>query len=264
MKKKIILIIPILLIVIVFLFIFIPKEKISTFGIEARVSKVSNVKVGKDTDYRPIGWVRVEGTNIDLPVLQTDNYNSAFPVELEGFSWSLNHDDKFHNHISIMGHNVFNLSSKPKLSDYRFQRFEELMSFIYYDFAKENQYIQLTLDGKEYLYKIFSVDFLSAYYVDILPYADDYSRSNMKDFLQLMKKNSLFEYDVDVDENDKVISLITCTRLFGANSSIDLFVNGRLMRKDEKQVISSIRKNEKYKDIEKKLEGDGKNEETSM
>ena len=39
-----------------------------------------------------------------------------------------------------------------------------LVSKIYgealYDFAKENQFIQLTMDGKNYLYQVFAVTFL--------------------------------------------------------------------------------------------------------
>lgn len=262
-SKKIFLSIPIILAIVFFAF-FLTRKNYSSFKIESRISDVSKVKIEEKNGFQSIGWIRVEGTNIDVPLLWSNNIYTDFPVELEGFSWSLNNDTKFHNHLVVMGHNIFNLSAKPKKSDKDFHRFEELMSFVYYDFAKENQYIQLTLDGKEYLYKIFSVGFLKDSYLYKIIYSDDYSKSQMKDYVQLMRKKSIYQYDNVVGEDDKVITLLTCTRLFGVDSDVDFFVTGRLLRDDEKKVISSIKKTDKYKEIEKKLKGDETNEESYM
>ena len=61
--------------------------------------------------------------------------------------------------MNIFGHNIFNLGPSPKKSSNNFKRFEELMNFIYHDFAQENKYIQFTINGKDYVYKIFGFEY---------------------------------------------------------------------------------------------------------
>lgn len=39
----------------------------------------------------------------------------------------------------------------------------------------------------------------------------------MKHYIRETKKNSLYDFDVEVDSSDHLISLITCTRYFGLN-----------------------------------------------
>ena len=187
---------------VIFLF---TNKKVTTFQLESRVSNISHVKIGEDSDFQTIGWIRVQGTNIDYPIIQSENLDSEFPVEIDSFSWSLNQNDQFHNRIFIMGHNIFNLSSTPKKDDNRFHRFEELMSFVYYDFAKENQYIQLTLEGKDYIYKIFSVDFLKSAEIYGFPSNDDYSRNQMKQYIGIRK---LLKKVVDILANGFALYIV--------------------------------------------------------
>lgn len=234
------------------------------YQIETRKDKVSQTEIGTESDFETIGWLRVQGTSLDMPIVYSSNRSTQFPVELGSFVWSLNKDKKFHNNIYIMGHNIFNLSSTPKKSAKTFQRFEELMAFIYYDFAKDNKYIQLTLDGKEYLYKIFSVGFLKQADVLDLEYEGDLDNDDMKYYLGLIQDNNIYDYDIDVNENDKIISLVTCTRFFGPNSDYEFFVNGRLLRDGEEVSNYNVKKSKNYKKIEKKLKGDGKIEEDSL
>lgn len=236
------------------------------YKVESRVSDVALAQDNKkDTRYQTSGWLKVQGTNLDLPVLTGIDDNTDYPVEMKKYVWNINGDGKFHNKIDIMGHNIFNLSSSPKLYSDDFYRFEELMSFVYYDFAKENKYIQLTIDGKDYLYKIFSVDFLDAVDVDSFP-SGNYEKSDLKYQIDLFKEHSLYNYDVDVNENDNLISLITCTRFFGNDRYIDFLVNGRLVRKNESVHNYSVVKNKKnYTKVENVLKGDDDNEsEDSM
>lgn len=266
---KNIIILSIVMVSLVFVFVVVLSVLVSFkkyYKIESRVSNVALANDNqKDSRYRTSGWLKVQGTNLDLPVLTGINDNTNFPVEMKKYVWSINGDGKFHNKIDIMGHNIFNLSSSPKLYSDDFYRFEELMGFVYYDFAKENKYIQLTIDGKDYLYKIFSVNFLDAVDVDSFP-SGDYEKSDLKYQIDLFKKLSLYDYDIEVNENDNLISLITCTRFFGNDRYIDFLVNGRLVREGESVNNYSVVKNKKnYAKVENILKGDDDNEsEDSM
>ena len=239
-------------------------KKKELFKIETRVKNVEETDVFEDSSYKTIGWVRVEGTDIDYPVIYSSSKESDFPVELDSYAWSLNYGAGFHNMINIMGHNIFNLSSSPKVKSDKFKRFEELMAFSYYDFAKDNKYIQLTIGGKDYAYKIFSVGFVLTSGTTSFPLTDDYSEKEMKEHIDFLNKRSIYKYDVDVDEKDSLISLITCTRFFGRDVDYEFFVNGRLLRDGEKIEEYDVKTTDKYKDIEKILKGDGNDEEDSL
>ena len=231
------------------------------YTIESRVEKVNTTKITNNSDFKTIGWLRVQGTNLDMPIVWSSTKSTEYPVELKHFAWSLGNDEHFHNKINIMGHNIFNLSSQPKLTSDLYERFEELMAFTYYDFAKTNKYIQLTIDGKEYIYKIFSVGFISTGEMFVLPHYDDYKEKDIKYQLDLFKKYNLYNYDVDVNKDDSFISLITCTRFFGESKNVDFYVNGRLLRDGEKIDNYKVTKSDNYEEIEKILKGDGDNEE---
>ena len=77
-----------------------------------------------------------------------------------------------------------------------------------------------------------------------------------------MKENSIYDYDVDVSEEDDFASVSTCTRMLGTDVYVNFFVVGRLMRKDEKYDNYIVKKNDNYKKIDKILKGDDDNEES--
>ena len=161
-KKNVIISFCMFLCVLVFMVVFLFfQNHLDEFQVASRISKVKTISLG-DSDFHSMGWIRVQGTNIDYPVIRSDNYQSEFPVELESFAWSLNHDDGFHKHVFIMGHNIFNLSSTPKKQDSRFQRFEELMAFIYEDFASIYQL------QRSYIYFLWYSFRYKAYYYTII------------------------------------------------------------------------------------------------
>ena len=167
----------------------------------------------------------------------------------------------FHNHLEVSGHNIFNLSSSPIMKDETFTRFESLMSFVYYDFAKENEYIQLTYGKEEYLYKIFMVGFISRYSYSLLPFDLDYTESDMEIFLRGMEEYNIYHYDIDVNKKDSVIVLSTCTRFYGEQTDLEFYVAGRLLRKNEKIDHYSVTKSKRYDEVEKILKGSEENEE---
>jgi len=230
------------------------------YEIESKVEDVEKSKKENTSDYKTTGWLKVQGTNIDLPVIGFEDMNQTVPVELGNYAWNLDKEEKFRNKVNIMGHNILNLSSSPKINLEYFSRFDDLMSFVYYDFAKENRYIQYTVDGKDYLYKIFAVNFETSYLVEL--YHDgNYTKKEMKDLIKRYKEKSIYNYDIDVDENDDIISVMTCTRFFGTDRSITFMVNGRLVRENEKIDNYKIEKSDNYKEVEKNMKGDEVNEE---
>lgn len=226
------------------------------FPVESRVDNMKEYAKNDTEDYTTIGWLRVQGTNIDYPVIYAPEYD--FSGKTDNFLWNEVHSDKLLNQVSISGHNILNLSSNPAVADKNHRRFEQLMSFIYLDFVKENKYVQYTFNGKDYVYKIFSVSFEKR--SDIPKFTrEDFSKKEMKDYIQQSLEDSIFEFNIDVDENDKILSLITCTRMFGHYQNIEFRVDARLVRDGEIKTNYGVEKSGKYQEIEDIMEGGEEN-----
>ncbi len=192
------------------------------------ISRVKQLESIKKKDQKRIkGWIKIEGTDIDYPVIQ---YNEDMENVDYLYVWKNTGDEKLENHFKIYGHNVLNVSSKPLIRNKDHTGFEQLAAFIYYSEAKNNQFVQYTVGGKDYLYKIYAVTFA----LDGDDGAYLKTKKEKKKYINKVKKKSLFRYNVDVNENDKLMSLITCTRRFGADYLYaQIIVDARLVRKNE-------------------------------
>ena len=216
----------------------------------------------KDTEaLNTIGWLRVQGTQIDMPIVSLTS-NIEAPIEKESYAWILNNDAKYHNSIRILGHNIFNLSAKPKIHSPKYKRFEELLAFFYYDFAKENQYIQLTIDNKDHLYKIFAVGMIDYKKLDELPTVE-HTKEEIKNEIDLFRDNSIYDYNTRVTKNDNLLSLITCTRMYGREADIGVVISAKEVKNHKINKLSRIKKNKKYKELEKHMEEADSDEEIS-
>ena len=255
-------IIPIIVIILI-LVIYVAWQHREIYKIESRVEQVKNTEVIKDSKFKTVAWLRVQGTNIDYPIIFCEDDKEDFPVQLESYAWLESAVPRFIDNIEITGHNIFNLSFNRKRHSKNFKRFEELMNFQYYDFAKENQYIQLTIEGKDYLYKIFAVSYIGSSDSTFLPKYIKVSDIDFKRMKNILKKSNIYEYDIDVNENDKFISLATCTRAFVNDRETTYYVHGRLLREGERATKYKVKKSKKYKEIEEMLEENG-NEKDSM
>lgn len=228
------------------------------------VDRVKHIKKEKKKEkdakgYATIGWLRVQGTNIDAPIIKYDSMEGMEEVNKDDFLWNEYPVEKIQKRVNIQGHNILNLSAKPEVGLDYFTRFENLMSFVYIDFAKENQYIQYTVDGKNYLYQIFAVYFDEVYNLDLYN-PNEYSDEEVEAFIQRSLDKSLYKYDVEVKKDEKVISLITCTRMYG-NDKKQFLVVGKMIDSDSKTTNYKVEENSNYKEVKKLMKGVDENVE---
>lgn len=227
------------------------------YQVENRVEHLKKYAKNDTDEYSTVGWLRVQGTNIDYPVIYAPDYD--FNSKTDDFVWNEVDTNKLLNKVTVSGHNILNLSSNPVMTDSSHKRFEQLMSFVYYDFVKDNKYIQYTFNGKEYLYKIFSVSFVEEDKLDLFV-REDYSKKKMDEYIKQSLKDSFFKFDIDVNNSDKIISLITCTRMYGYGSDKQFRVDARLVRKDELKTNYNVSEKSNYKEILDIMKGGEENE----
>lgn len=227
----------------------------SYYKVENRTRKINGCK--EFDKVKPLGWLRVQGTNIDFPIVYYNDLDVTDPKYELG--WNYSEDRKLTKKVTIFSHNVLNVSSTPLIADKNHKRFEQLLSFIYTDFVKKNKYIQYTVGGKDYLYKIYGISFQEEETLDYLN--TDINKEEEKKYIDKVINDSYFKFDVDVKETDHLITLVTCTRFFGNTTKYSFVVDARMVRKNERIKNYKVTENESYKKIKKTLEGDVEDEE---
>lgn len=227
------------------------------YPIVSRIDEIQKYAKKDTEDYTTIGWLRVQGTNIDYPIIYAPTYD--FSGMTYDFLWNEVNSEKLLNQVTISGHNILNLSSNPLVANENHKRFEQLMSFVYLDFVKDNKYVQYTANGKDYLYKIFSVSFSKRSNIEKFT-RKDLTKHEMREYLKESRNKSIFNFDVGVDENDKILSLVTCTRMFGHYNDIEFKIDARLVRDGELRLNYGVEKSKNYHEIEEVMKG-GENDE---
>lgn len=242
-----IIIISILIIMIIGILMY--RKLVPIYNVSDRTQVLSKKQKEDET---VIGWLKVQGTNIDYPVV----YSGTDKFENEDYDydylWTNSDSTKLNTRAIVWGHNIRNVSSKPLINEKTFNYFENLPSYLYYDFVKQNKYIQYTIDGKNYLYKIYAVSMVEKEEFSNNEYMDQSSR---KEYIEKTKKNSYFDFDTEVDEKKELITLVTCTRFFNKTTSV-LKVDGVLVDKNEKINNYNVKKKKNYTTIEETMKGD--------
>ena len=155
-----------------------------------------------------IGWIRINGTNIDYPVVQcTDN------------EYYLHHDFKKRNticgtifadsrcdineengHIILYGHQMKDGSMFKQLNKYKDK-----------DFYTNHKNIILYKGETKHTYEIVAVYIISVKEnSDYYNYTDAETRSGFLSYLGTMSSLKLYETGNPINENDSLISLSTC------------------------------------------------------
>ena len=246
-----------LIIFIVIVFSFFLFYYFFNYKVNSRVNNLKNYK-SSDSYVHAVGWLKIQGTNIDYPVIYNSSSIDINAIGEENYLWTNVNNKKISNRVFIVGHNIKNVSKNPLITNKDHVRFEQLLSFVYYDFAKDNEYVQYTIDGTDYLYKIFSISFIDN---DKLDYGmNSYKKEKLDKYINNSIKSSLFKYNVKVNKNDSVITLVTCTRMFGAYANKAFKIDARMVRKGEFTNKYKVTKNKNYNNILDIMEGDNENE----
>ena len=177
--------------------------------------EVENIDFNKLINKNPdtIGWIKVLGTDINYPVVQTNNndfylthsfdksYNKAGWIFADYINKNLKNNELDKNTI-IYGHKRQNNSMFGTLSNV-FK--EEWLS------NKENHYINFSTLNNNMVWEVFSTYTIEKeeYYIQSNFSSDEEYIS----FLNTIKNRSTYKYDVNISKEDKILTLSTCTNV---------------------------------------------------
>lgn len=252
-KKIYSIIIPLIILTIITI-ILIYKKVVPIYNVSDRAQALQKKQSEDDT---VLGWLKVQGTNIDYPVVYSDTEKFENDEYDYDYLWTNSDSTKLNSRVIVWGHNIRNVSPHPLINEKSFNYFENLPSFLYYDFVKDNKYIQYTINGKNYLYKIYAVSMVDK---DEFSNNEYMGEKDKKEYIEQTLKESYFNFDVDMEKDPDLITLATCTRFLG-NDILIIKVDGVRVKDNEKIKNYKVTKNNKnYSEIEKIMKGDDENE----
>lgn len=154
-----------------------------------------------------VAYIKVNNTNIEYPIVKTSNnnfyLNHSFDKSKNSRGWIFaDYKNKFDNtdkNIVIYGHNMRDESM--------FGSLKNILNEEWYNNA-ENKNITFLTEKENYIYKVFSIYKIES--------EDYYIKTNFKNdedyekFLNTKKNRSIKNFDINLNINDKIITLSTC------------------------------------------------------
>ena len=154
-----------------------------------------------------IGWIRIINTNISYPVVQTtdNDYYLTHNIKLNknGAGWIFadyrNNFTALDQNTIIYGHNRRNGTM-----------FSNLQFYLDEDFCSNpnHSFINFVTPQKKYLAELFSVYKVSSDDVELNNTFE--TTTKFQETIDTWKAKSIFTFDTEVSQNDKVITLYTC------------------------------------------------------
>lgn len=231
------------------------KRPVSSFSIKDKNTQIEQAKTYGDS---VVGWLEIEGTNIDLPLIRATSTTDLLSTTYD-FAWTNSNPDAKSNRPAFISHNILNVSSNPLITNEAHRRFEQLMSFIYPSFIKKHQFIAYTNEqGKTYLYRIYGVSLVKDN--QEAAFLDTYTLKEQEAYIQKVAKESMYQIKTDVAKEDKLLTLFTCTRFYGVDTSYSFRVDARRLRDNEEKTYAVVKTNKNYQKIKKRMKEGETNE----
>ena len=180
-----------------------------------------------------VAWLVVPNTDINDSVLQAGDNRyyerrdegrnaSTFGCYFADYECPIGARDVFAQNTVIYGHSNIQSDDNPDA-----QRFSQLFRFTNPDFAKKTPYLYLTTEEAKLTWQIFAVFYTTTDF--------DYIRVHLEPpaLLELAneaKTLSIYDYGVTLTQEDKLLTLSTCSTKYGTDGNQRFVVMARLLQ----------------------------------
>ena len=161
----------------------------------------------KNTNSDIVGWLKVWGTEVEFPVVKTDNNEFYLTHSLDKsyntsgwiFADCNNKLDGTDKNIVIYGHN--------RRDDSMFGTLKNILNKEWYE-NKNNLFIPFIKENKSDIYEVFSVYKIEKenYYIT----TDFENDLEFKKYIDTIKSRSVKDFNIDVSTKDELLTLSTC------------------------------------------------------
>ena len=177
------------------------------------------LKQNKDT----VGWLIVNNTNINYPVVQTTNndyyLSHAFDRSKNYAGWVF---ADFRNDFDSLSKNTV-IYAHGRKDGVMFGSLTQTLKKNWYTNTK-NQIIQFSTPKYNTMWQVFAVYKVEAesYYIS----TDFVTDEDFEEFIDVMKNRSVYDFGVDVTKDDKLLTLSTCYN----DKGVRLVVQAKLVK----------------------------------
>ncbi|WP_193768896.1 class B sortase [Metasolibacillus meyeri] len=174
-------------------------EEASSEEVEVDTKFIELQKINSDI----VGWLRLEGSQLDNPILQTDNndfylsHNYAGEKSRAGSVFMDYRNGVDARHTILYGHVMRNGTMFGELAKFAEQQYAEAHSYFIYETPKVSYRLEVFAAYET------TIDF---YYIET-----EFTDASYAEFLQTIQQKSLIAMPVTVTTNDKIMTLSTCT-----------------------------------------------------
>lgn len=172
-----------------------------------------------------VGWIQVNGTNINYPIVQTTNndyyLHHAFDKTANDAGWVFmdyrNNAVNFDQNTIIYAHSRYNGTM--------FGSLKNILDSSWYN-NKNNYIIRLSTPTENTMWQVFSVYTIEKESYYITP--NFQTEAEYSEFLNTMKSRSKASFSATVNTSDKVLTLSTCKDNFGSR----VVMHAKLIKKE--------------------------------
>jgi len=215
-----------------------------------------------------VGWLTIPNTNINVPV----NFNNAnnshylyrdwrgnnYAGRLNWRNWNQFPDTATYldfrtrvgdswagtsRNINLYGHNWTNLRGNLRIGNNPADRmFAQLKSYTNIEWATANPHIYFSTGDMEGVWRVFAVGY--AHTTPMFFYNNpNPTRTQMQTLVEEWRARSHINFNVDVNGDDRLLTLTTCTRVHGETATQRFVVVARLLRpgESENDVVTATR-----------------------
>ena len=169
-----------------------------------------------------IGWVQVSGTNVNYPFVQADDndyyLNHSFDKSNNTMGWVFldyrNNINKLDNNTILYAHGLYNNTM--------FGSLKQVIEPSWYK-NSDNHKIRISTEKANSLWQIFSTYTIEPEVYYLTNNFDTTKEYN--DFIETMKSRSVYNYDIDLNTNDKILTLSSCY-----NDNLRVVVHAKLIK----------------------------------
>ena len=207
----------------------LPEESLSAQAAEFQAS----------TNDDTIGWIQIPNTNVDYPVVYKAGVENYAYYESLGYDKQYSKDGviwadyectfpELSQNTTLYGHNWYNIYTPRTLENMQSNdlMFSLVMSYHYTDFAQQNPFIYFSTTEQDYVFQVFA-----AFYTD-LSFGYNFANMTQEQTQQVIaeaKAKSRQNYNVSVTSEDKILTLSTCTRMYGNTNNQRFVVMAKLV-----------------------------------
>lgn len=194
-----------------------------------------------------VGWLKIPGTKVDTPILQSDsnthylrnNYYGIYTNYGDPFMDFRNKTDELSRNTILYGHNLIGDPVNNGMV------FSDVMKYRNLDGYKNAPIIEFSTLYKDYKFKVFAAFVTNAEDSDDNGYTFYYIEPEMNDnqfmeFTEQILMRSIYSTDVEIKQDDKILMLSTCTYELDKGLhkvSGRLVVTARLVREGESEEV---------------------------